>query len=72
MWWFMSKKHKLNICGFLSHIFVVCLFSQAMTVVYLITFVGGHNFWKFTVPILGVSPAEMFELSLYGMYNANS
>ncbi|XP_012944001.1 ethanolaminephosphotransferase 1 [Aplysia californica] len=37
----------------------------SMTIVYLITFVGGHDIWKFTLPIVNWSPAELFEISLY-------
>uniref|UniRef100_A0A0B7B1W3 Selenoprotein I n=1 Tax=Arion vulgaris TaxID=1028688 RepID=A0A0B7B1W3_9EUPU len=36
-----------------------------MTVVYLITFYGGHDIWKFQLPIVNWSAAETFEISLY-------
>ncbi|KAK6989472.1 ethanolaminephosphotransferase 1 [Biomphalaria glabrata] len=36
-----------------------------MILVYLATYYGGHNLWKFQIPVLNISPAEGFELSLY-------
>ncbi|GFO18909.1 ethanolaminephosphotransferase 1-like [Plakobranchus ocellatus] len=37
----------------------------AMTLVYLITYCGGYEIWKFRFPVVGFSPAEVFEISLY-------
>lgn len=41
----------------------------AMTAVYLITYLGGYEIWKFRFPVVDLSPAEVFEMSLYfGMF----
>ncbi|XP_059160717.1 ethanolaminephosphotransferase 1-like [Physella acuta] len=37
----------------------------AMVIVYLITFFGGHDVWKFRLPLVNWSPAETFEICLY-------
>lgn len=42
---------------------------QGMTLIYVITFFGGHDMWKFKIPILGWNMSEGFEVVCYGMYN---
>ncbi|CAG5136873.1 unnamed protein product [Candidula unifasciata] len=37
----------------------------AVTLVYLITYYGGYEVWKFTIPIINMSPAQAVELSFY-------
>ena len=40
-----------------------------MTAVYLITFVFGYGMWKFTVPVVGWTSGQMFEIVMYGKLN---
>ena len=37
---------------------------QAMTGVYLITFIGGYEFWKFS--LFGFTASEWFEVIMHG------
>lgn len=42
------------------------LFTQAMTGVYLVTFLGGHNMWKFKFPVVDMNCSEVIEILMYG------
>jgi len=37
-----------------------------MTVVYFMTYFGGHNMWKFELPIIHVPSGRLFELIMHG------
>lgn len=39
-----------------------------MTLIYVVTFFGGHDMWKFKIPILGWHMSEGFEVVCYGKY----
>lgn len=39
---------------------------QAMTGVYLLTFVGGHDLWKFKFPVIDMYCSEVIEIVMYG------
>lgn len=37
-----------------------------MTGVYLLTFVGGHDLWKFKFPVIDMYCSEVIEVVMYG------
>lgn len=39
-----------------------------MSVIYLMTFIGGYEMWKNNIPLTSIPSSEGFEILVYGEY----